>query len=354
MLTKRTRIRTGPTAVAAVLLLTLWCGGCARICYDVRHACREVNDYFGHDPWCYYHSPETGEIVTKHKHHCCPGMAEPPFYGFHGTCWRKWPEGWINCPIIEEEIVTIEPVGESVVVPPQPHPPQSDSIAPPAPPVAAPPGAIFPPQRDQGAGNDSRPPDHPVAQEVADPSPSPSVWLAPAATFDEPVRRIVVVPTPTSDAERTSAPAKQDDAPRDQHDAGRARVLQMIQEARASTQPTSAPATNGPSEADVAEQALPESPETTSDPPIAANAQQTVESAATQTPAPTAQVMRMLQPPKSARPVPSLIAQMLESRPEVETPPAQEVSEVRLAQAAVQPTHATRPTHGPVVKYVAP
>jgi hypothetical protein len=27
-----------------------------------------------------------------------PYQAEPVFFGYHGTCWRSWPDCWMECP----------------------------------------------------------------------------------------------------------------------------------------------------------------------------------------------------------------------------------------------------------------
>ena len=44
-----------------------------------------------------------------------PYQVEPCFYGYHSTCWRSWPECWLECP-------TGEPVGQSPEALPAPAP----------------------------------------------------------------------------------------------------------------------------------------------------------------------------------------------------------------------------------------
>jgi len=51
-----------------------------------------------------------------------PYYAKPAFFGYHGTCWYDWPEGWIDCPCsyieeipIEEEVI-LAPDAENVPV----------------------------------------------------------------------------------------------------------------------------------------------------------------------------------------------------------------------------------------------
>ena len=94
------------------IALLLLASGCANIKYDVHHAKSEMNELSGHNGWPFYHSPQTGEIVPKHpKHHPeCYEYYEPPFFGYNATCWRRWPAGWVGCPIVEEEIILEEPI----------------------------------------------------------------------------------------------------------------------------------------------------------------------------------------------------------------------------------------------------
>ena len=92
-----------------LMLALLASGGCAHVSYGIHHVIRAVNECTGHDDWSHYHSAKTGQIVPRtHRTRCCSGY-EPPFYGYQGTCWRQWPTGWINCPIIEEEVIHVEP-----------------------------------------------------------------------------------------------------------------------------------------------------------------------------------------------------------------------------------------------------
>ncbi len=51
---------------------------------------------------------------------CPTEFVEPPFFGYHDTCWRRWPEGWTPCPV---EPQSQEATEESVVpAPAQPSP----------------------------------------------------------------------------------------------------------------------------------------------------------------------------------------------------------------------------------------
>ena len=128
------------TLMISVIASICLSSGCARLSYDLHHSFGEIHDFLGHDGWDYYHSPETGQIVPKH-HQICP-VGEPAFYGYHGTCWRKWPHGWVPCPIIEEEIVEV--IEEVPVIPPPTAVDPAELIDDPAPPPA-PTGMLVPP-----------------------------------------------------------------------------------------------------------------------------------------------------------------------------------------------------------------
>jgi hypothetical protein len=32
-----------------------------------------------------------------------PHYADPNFFGYHGTCWFQWPDGWVECPCTDLE-----------------------------------------------------------------------------------------------------------------------------------------------------------------------------------------------------------------------------------------------------------
>ncbi len=49
---------------------------------------------------------------------CPTEFVEPPFFGYHDTCWRRWPEGWTPCPVEPESKEATEDSG--VPAPAQP------------------------------------------------------------------------------------------------------------------------------------------------------------------------------------------------------------------------------------------
>ena len=114
--------------------------GCATVKYDLHHAKSELHELSGHNNWPFYHSPHTGEIVPKHSSHGvdCYEYYEPPFYGYNATCWRRWPAGWVGCPMVEEEIIVEEPIKGYVPAPADvKQTPDTNKIQP-APPIELP------------------------------------------------------------------------------------------------------------------------------------------------------------------------------------------------------------------------
>jgi hypothetical protein len=80
-----------------------------------------------------------------------PHFANPHFYGYHGTCWFRWPEEWKDCPcevdVLEERYpMQMQQIYEVPAPPPQSNsvPPDSQRSAPPAPALEAPAPAPMP------------------------------------------------------------------------------------------------------------------------------------------------------------------------------------------------------------------
>ena len=88
-----------------------------------------------------------GLFKKKHRYEPrpCPPVDEP-FFGYHPTCWRQWPEGWKGC-----SETTL-----SIPTPPPPNPRRSKSIRPESPrlvpvPVADPSKTESPPAAENPA-----------------------------------------------------------------------------------------------------------------------------------------------------------------------------------------------------------
>ena len=65
---------------------------------------------------------------------CPTEFIEPPFFGYHDTCWRRWPQGWEPCPVEPvAEVEEVEPESsstESATPSPSDRPEDSNSDAP--------------------------------------------------------------------------------------------------------------------------------------------------------------------------------------------------------------------------------
>ena len=90
------------TMVALAGSMALPFTGCVKLAHEIRYSAVGRAAADRHEP--YYHSPDTGRIVLRPKQVDKYCYTEPSFYGYEATCWQKWPEGWIGCPI-QEEIV---------------------------------------------------------------------------------------------------------------------------------------------------------------------------------------------------------------------------------------------------------
>ncbi len=55
---------------------------------------------------------------------CPTEFIEPPFFGYHDTCWRRWPQGWEPCPV--EPVAEVEEVEPESLQPESPSPSPSD------------------------------------------------------------------------------------------------------------------------------------------------------------------------------------------------------------------------------------
>ena len=117
--------------ILAVVLVTST--GCARM-YHAFHY-NGIARTLHEEPRNYFHSGKTGRIIPKEKCYC---PVELPCYGFEPTCWRRWPEECVRCPVADEvingEILIHEnDVIESsakAVFPPADAPETSEAISP--------------------------------------------------------------------------------------------------------------------------------------------------------------------------------------------------------------------------------
>jgi hypothetical protein len=93
------------------LLLLVAGGGCAHF------------DWYQFDRTALHYVPPYSVCKPRRK---LPYCADPVFFGYHGTCWEQWPEGWEECP--SHEVLYIDEQGNPIRM--QPHealpPVQSD------------------------------------------------------------------------------------------------------------------------------------------------------------------------------------------------------------------------------------
>lgn len=102
---------------------------------------------------------------------CPTEFVEPPFFGYHDTCWRRWPEGWTPCPVEpESEEVTAD---EGVPAPAQPSPsdrPRDEQASPDA--GSKQDSVIVPAKPEGNAEKPAAPADKPqAAKEKTEPAP---------------------------------------------------------------------------------------------------------------------------------------------------------------------------------------
>ena len=123
----------------------------------------------------------------------------PEFYGYHGTCWRTWPENWVPCPeeLVEEQVIeaddkpTVEVERPERTAPPEVDPTVETPPIPQAPtrqtpkvsnPIPGNPPKPDPPAQPNGSAPDGAslrrlgpaPQIVPIAPPVADSVPAPA------------------------------------------------------------------------------------------------------------------------------------------------------------------------------------
>ena len=95
-----------------ILLLLVAGGGCAHF------------DWYQFDRTALHYVPPYSVCKPRRK---LPYCADPAFFGYHGTCWEQWPEGWEECP--SHEVLYVDEQGNPIYM--QPHealpPVQSDT-----------------------------------------------------------------------------------------------------------------------------------------------------------------------------------------------------------------------------------
>jgi len=193
---------------AAIGSFVLWhAAGCAGVKH---HAAHHVPFVAAHKSQPYYHCGTCGAVVTN-KGDCACGIVAPPFYGYEGACWRKWPEGWIPCPegeIIEEHVVI--PVEKPHVAPAPAVEPSPSDVPPPSGPVVEPSPSDAPPPPQP-----TRPPRAAVPSPASVPSVTTEITPAPAPSIVAPEHDSTAASTAPAPVDRSAAqaaPVKKDPA----------------------------------------------------------------------------------------------------------------------------------------------
>ncbi len=101
---KLQRPRLSWIALALLATSTLLSGGCAKL-YHTWHYNGLTRSIYEHR-LSYYQSPHTGRIIPK-EHHGVYGV-ELPCFGFESTCWHRWPEECVNCPVQGASSVVVD------------------------------------------------------------------------------------------------------------------------------------------------------------------------------------------------------------------------------------------------------
>ncbi|MCA9170590.1 MAG: hypothetical protein KDB23_23085 [Planctomycetales bacterium] len=83
------------TAYSLLAGASLLSSGCAKFYHMMHYNCltRSVDDHH----LSYYHSPKTGRIIPKEHNQVC--QVEFPCFGYEATCWHRWPEECVGCPV---------------------------------------------------------------------------------------------------------------------------------------------------------------------------------------------------------------------------------------------------------------
>ncbi|HHK42699.1 MAG TPA: hypothetical protein ENJ50_09805, partial [Planctomycetaceae bacterium] len=112
---------------------------------------------------------------------CPTEFIEPPFFGYHDTCWRRWPQGWEPCPV--------EPVAEVEEVEPEPSSPESSTPSP-----------------------SDRPEDS--SSETPTPAKEPDSVIVPATPKETPKTKAAPSQPPKKETPTSKPKASQGDAPK--------------------------------------------------------------------------------------------------------------------------------------------
>ena len=119
---------------------------------------------------------------------CPTEFVEPPFFGYHDTCWRRWPQGWEPCPVEPvAEVEEIKPESSSPESPtPSPSDRPEDASSPPPTPAKEPDSVIVPATPEK------------APKTTTSPSQSPKKEL--------PKRKASGVDTPKAETPKTPSP----------------------------------------------------------------------------------------------------------------------------------------------------
>jgi hypothetical protein len=92
------------TVLAWIATFTLLTGGCARLqhAWHYNYVTKTIHE----QRLSYYHSPHTGRVMPEEHSHVCP--VELPCFGYEPTCWHRFPDECMRCPLHPAEQVIVE------------------------------------------------------------------------------------------------------------------------------------------------------------------------------------------------------------------------------------------------------
>ncbi len=143
---------------------------------------------------------------------CPTEFIEPPFFGYHDTCWRRWPQGWEPCPVEPvAEVEEVEPESsstESATPSPSDRPEDSSSDTPTP---AKEPDSVIVPATPKETPKTKTAPSQPPKKETPAPKPKASKVDAPKTETPKPA---ATSPKPSSqDTPPKPASPKKSEAP---------------------------------------------------------------------------------------------------------------------------------------------
>ncbi|MHC4404622.1 MAG: hypothetical protein ACYTG0_33635 [Planctomycetota bacterium] len=179
----KTEVKIALTLAASLLLLTG--SGCATW-HDLGHR-RPADPAY---------PVQHNAYLPKHDQVC---VSHPAYFGYHATCWNKWPEGWIGCPPADAPPVDQPGLMEKIISG-TPTPAPLDWV--PEPPLPA--------DRDEPEPEPTLVPAKPRSEEAPEPEPTLAPTEPRIEEEQETEGRLEIPPPAPPENRQPSAPPRPD------------------------------------------------------------------------------------------------------------------------------------------------